>query len=109
MVRVMAARSLYRIKSTRDIALPVLVEGLRDEDKRVRRLADSTLRMWDSIIRTGEPLENAVPALIEVLRDEEDKSVLVRGWSVRDIVARTLWEIGTPEAIEAVEEYDKSR
>ncbi len=77
------------------IAIPVLIGALSDEDKEVRSRAASALAL------IGESAKNAVPALIEALGDEAGQ--------VRSGAARALKTIGTPEAMKAVEEYEKNR
>ncbi|HIA70681.1 TPA: HEAT repeat domain-containing protein [Candidatus Poribacteria bacterium] len=48
-------------------------------------------------MREGEGAIDAVPALIQALKDRDEY--------VRDYVTGALGEIGTPEALKAVEEY----
>jgi HEAT repeat protein len=100
-------------------AVPGLREALRDEDWKVRRSAAEAL--W----AMGEP--EAVPDLIEALVDKNDVVrqavqsalkamgyVAVRGLTaalnardpqIRQAVATVLIEIGTPEAVMAVQQW----
>ena len=90
-----AALALYHIdKSKREIAIPVLVETLRDKDAshmgRIRAI-------W-GLVAIGDPA--AVTALIEVLKDENS--------SIRNNAANALETLGTPEAMKAVQDYRKT-
>jgi HEAT repeats/HEAT repeat len=79
-----ALEQLASIAGVGAIAVPVLIEALRDADSRVRRLASTTL---------GQIGLAAVPLLIETLRDADS--------DVRGAAANALGQIG-PAAAEAV-------
>jgi len=69
----------------------VLIQALQDRDKGVRADAAYVLGA------IGESAKDAVPALIQVLQDES--------MDVRINAAEALMQIGTPETLKAVEEY----
>ncbi|HIE26653.1 TPA: HEAT repeat domain-containing protein [Candidatus Poribacteria bacterium] len=46
-------------------------------------------------------IESMTSLLIEVLKDEDEY--------IRYVAVRELWKIGTPEAVRALEEYERNR
>lgn len=79
----------------RDAAVSALIRALRDENEDVSNIA-----AW-ALSGIGESAKDTVPALIEALKDEDD--------NVRRNAAEVLKKIGTPEALKAVEEWEKDR
>lgn len=94
-LRTYAARALGKIGDIQALE-PLINKTLRDEDAHVRRGAAIALG------QLGNP--RAVPHLIERLSDEQDPSFKDK---VCDAAARSLREIGIPEALEAVEDWEK--
>jgi HEAT repeat protein len=95
-VRASVARALVQIgtpdaiKAVKD-TVSVLIQALQNQDGIVRADAAYVLGA------IGESAKDAVPALIQVWQDE--------GMDVRINAAEALMQIGTPEALKAVEEY----
>jgi HEAT repeat protein len=123
-VRIHAAFALVPFKDAR--AVPGLIEALCDEDESMRAIAAAVLG------HIGDAA--AVPNLIDALRDKEDivgeaaaealgligDAAAVQGlldalhdegidMFVHVAVAEALEEIGTPEALAAIEEWDARR
>ena len=73
------------------MAVPVLIQALQDQEWKVR---SNTARALETI---GEGAKDAVPTLIQLLQDPE---VVYRA-------EEALKSIGTPEALNAVKEYEK--
>ena len=93
-VRVSAARALGQIGTPEAIkgvedAVPSLIQELQDHDKWVLRNAARALGY------VGKAAKDAVPALIRLLQDQDK--------FVRTNAARALKQIGTPDAIKAVD------
>ena len=101
-----------------------LIAQLRDKDKTVRQKAANALGQM------GESAQAAIPALAHVLRNDEDKTVrgvaafalgqmgdaavpalipLLNEPALRLKVAKTLRQIGTPEALKAIEATESKR
>ncbi|MDQ1251123.1 MAG: hypothetical protein QG646_192 [Euryarchaeota archaeon] len=117
-------RSLGKIKIGKP-ALPTLIQALGDENVRVRKYAAMTLG------KIGDP--SAIPALTQALSDKDEDCLLclLRGYAAEalgkigdysvvpaliqalsdkngwltDHAVSALREIGTPEAIKAIEEF----
>jgi HEAT repeat protein len=89
-VRIGTAKGLGRIGSA---AVPGLLDALRDKDGGVRQYAAEMLG------EIGDA--TAVPSLIDALRDEED------GYIRNVAIPEALKQIGTPEALAAVEEWSR--
>jgi len=87
-------RALARIRSVD--AVPALIQALKDQDVGVRR------SVADALGQIGSGAKDAVPGLIQALLQDEDKSVRVA-------VVWTLGQLGTPEALKAVEEYQSQQ
>ena len=77
------------IKAVKD-TVSVLIQALQDRDKGVR--ADATYVLG----AIGESAKDAVPALTLAFQDLDPE--------VRQYAAEALMQIGTPEALKAVEE-----
>ena len=91
-VRLRTTRALARIRSVD--AVPALIQALQDVG--VRR------SVADALGQIGSGAKDAVPGLIQALLQDEDKSVRVA-------VVWTLGQLGTPEALKAVEEYQSQQ
>jgi len=89
-VRIGAAKGLGQIGSA---AVPGLLDALRDKDGGVRQYAAELLG------EIGDA--TTVPSLIDALRDEED------GYIRNVAIPEALKQIGTPEALVAVEEWSR--
>jgi len=99
-VRADVARALVQIgtpdaiKAVKD-TVSVLIQALQDRDKGVR--ADATYVLG----AIGESAKDAVPALTLAFQDLDPE--------VRQYAAEALMQIGTPEALKAVEEYQSQQ
>ncbi len=90
LIRVFAARAIFRLGKTDD-ALPVLVEGLQDEDLDVRRSAVETLA------EIGPDAGSAVSALSEAMKREDSL--------IRVLAARAIFRLGkTDDALRVLVE-----
>ena len=98
-VRLESSKGLYKIGEP---AIPCLIEALSHESPVVGKWAAYALAAMGSV---AQP---AVPALKQALRvalKDKDTSVSL---GVFQALTTALREIGTPEALEAIEEFEKS-
>jgi len=99
--RMAAARALTRFGTTAILAVPALTESLKDTDKYVRAAAVEALG------KIGMNATSAVPTLISMLTDTEKVAgeyPYVIEKPMGEIVANALKRIGTPEALDALQE-----
>ncbi|MBA7494277.1 hypothetical protein ES702_04852 [subsurface metagenome] len=100
-VRIAAIEALGNVSHT--VVVPVLIDGLYDENWFVHKATDKALRR--AIRQIGKP---AVPALIHALGSE----IFTLGdenWGRQIYVASLLKVIDTPEALKAVEKYENQK
>ncbi len=91
-VRMLAAMALGSIGEGTKDAVPNLIQVLQDQDVSVRYYAAYALG------KIGKDAKDAVPTLIQALQNDHN----ARG---RDSATMALGQIGTPEALKAVKEY----
>lgn len=99
--RMAAARALTRFGAAAVSAVPALTELLKDTDKYVRAA------VVEALGRIGIGATSAVPTLITMLTDTEKLAgeyPYVIEKPMGDIVANALKRIGTPEALDALQE-----